>query len=410
MKQNNQLFHIFVAIALVLALPLTLFVGKKVNEYRSRAAGENARLSMPATINVSGLQEFEVPITLNTGGTAIRGVDIVLQFDRTKLRVTSISKDAAATTSLNAFVPVSSDDTMDDAIVMDTANATGKIAFGAATFNPTGQAVTAAFNGTTLLSKITFQPLTAGTSTIRFEMHGGLTTDSNIVSDTNPPVDYLAQTSQVTNTIVTVAGDPQPTNVVPTQPQPTTPQPTTPPGSTNLSLEVFLHGIGKGGDNVNANSGGNNNPLHPERIFTVALTNVTNTLPASRGALRFDSVSGSFKGTINLGASFTSGPYQVRINSDRYLWRVYQGVHTITNGQTKQLPAIYLVAGDVNQDTKLSILDYNVILDCFSDISQPRNCSDGTKKAQADITDDGNVNQFDYNLLIRELSVQGGDF
>jgi len=48
-------------------------------------------------------------------------------------------------------------------------------------------------------------------------------------------------------------------------PSPTTtatPNPTHTPNSTSFSTTVFLHGIGKGGDNVNPSSGGNNTPLH----------------------------------------------------------------------------------------------------------------------------------------------------
>jgi hypothetical protein len=41
-----------------------------------------------------------------------------------------------------------------------------------------------------------------------------------------------------------------------------TPNPTHTPNDTSFSTTVFLHGIGKGGDNVKPNGGGNNTPLH----------------------------------------------------------------------------------------------------------------------------------------------------
>ena len=67
-----------------------------------------------------------------------------------------------------------------------------------------------------------------------------------------------------------------------------------------------------------------------------------------------------------------------------------------------------MVTGDANLDNKLSILDYNILLDCYSDLLAAKNCSDQRKLQLSDFTDDGKVNEFDYNLFLRELSTQGG--
>jgi hypothetical protein len=86
----------------------------------------------------------------------------------------------------------------------------------------------------------------------------------------------------------------------------------------------------------------------------------------------------------------------------QYLGRQYPGILSIANGQATHLQDLALVSGDTNNDNVLSILD------CFSDLTPARNCSDANKKLMTDLTDDGEVNQFDYNLFLRELSVQSG--
>ena len=80
----------------------------------------------------------------------------------------------------------------------------------------------------------------------------------------------------------------------------------------------------------------------------------------------------------------------------------------MTTNQATTIPENFLITGDVNNDNLLSILDYNQILDCFSELTPARNCAETTKKQMTDVTDDGSVNQFDYNLFLRELSVQSG--
>jgi hypothetical protein len=53
--------------------------------------------------------------------------------------------------------------------------------------------------------------------------------------------------------------------------------------------------------------------------------------------------------------------------------------------------------GDINEDNVLNILDYNLLLNCYSDLSPQRGPCDANQKAAADLTDDGRVQQFDYN-------------
>jgi len=184
----------------------------------------------------------------------------------------------------------------------------------------------------------------------------------------------------------------------------------TPPtgGQTRFGLTVFLHGIGRGGDNTAPNSTGNINPLHTLRAVTIEAYDINNQLSVTKqGNITFNSSNGNFNGTINMDP-IVPGVYTIRVKSPQFLKKGIPGIITVTTGQTVSLANIYLVTGDTNNDNSLSVLDYNLLLDCYSDINPPRDCSDPNKKTMSDITDDGKTNQFDYNLFLRELSSQQG--
>lgn len=212
-------------------------------------------------------------------------------------------------------------------------------------------------------------------------------------------------TPSVTPTVTpTATASPTPTNTPPPPP----PTATIAPGATVLNSTVFLHGIGQGGDNTSASSLGNMNPLHTTRAVTVEAYNASNQLVATKqGNILFNSTNGDFTGSIDMGQLVT-GIYIIKIKVPQYLKKPIQGIVTITSGQVNTLSPLALTTGDINNDNQLSALDYNLLLDCFSDLAPPRNCSDQSKKDTADITDDGRVSQFDYNLFLRELSTQQG--
>lgn len=213
-----------------------------------------------------------------------------------------------------------------------------------------------------------------------------------------------------TNTITpTTTSTPSPTHGI--TPSPTTPVPTIPPGNTSLSLKLILHGVGKGGDNVNPNGGGNPNPGRPQRDVTVEIYNTQEQLVLTKtGSVRFNSTEGNFAGAIDIGTSIPTGVYNVKVKSSQFLKTIIPGIHTITRGQVNNLPQAVLKTADMNDDNKIDILDYKILDDCYgSDITPAADCSSQAKKASADITDDGEVNQFDYNLYLREVANQVGD-
>lgn len=103
-----------------------------------------------------------------------------------------------------------------------------------------------------------------------------------------------------------------------------------------------------------------------------------------------------------------SGAYNVKVKTDKYLRKLIPGVHKFEGG-TLEIAQFQMIAGDINGDNVLDVLDYSQIYDCYSDLSSARSCTDAGKKFKADLNDDGKVQQFDYNLFVRELAVQEGD-
>lgn len=262
-------------------------------------------------------------------------------------------------------------------------------------------------------------PDTAPAGSLELRLHPN---EGNTVVAKSPLFNLVAPIATAT-LVPTATKTPTPTSVVPTAtktPTPTiaptaialtnTPAPTsTPvPGNTFVTVNLLLHGLGKGGDAVNAGGTGNMSPVRSQRIVTVDVYDVQNQLVGSKqGTVSFNATLGNFSGNVDLGSQFNTGIYTVKVKTDQYLRGLVSGIQTITKGQTANLASLTLVSGDVNNDNAINIVDYNLIVGCYSDLLPPISCNT-LNEVRADLNDDGNVNQFDYNLFIRELTNLGG--
>lgn len=193
-------------------------------------------------------------------------------------------------------------------------------------------------------------------------------------------------------------------------PQPSTPTTTSSPtqsqgGGTRINVTLCPHGLGNCGDNANPSGGGNTTPQHLTRNVTITILNNQNQ-PADtgQGTVTYDPTKQTFTGTIAI-SNILSGQYLVSVKMDGYLPKQLPGIISITSGQTPTLSPVSLVTGDINNDNQLDILDYNLLISCFGSKAITSSCQN---KTAADITDDGSINGADYNLFLRELSVQRG--
>ncbi|MCL4366621.1 DUF5060 domain-containing protein, partial [Patescibacteria group bacterium] len=249
MKIVNLLKNISRTIALVTGLLLFMVAG---NSYQAQAAGgANSSVTLPASVAVPPGQNFTVPVTINTDGVGIRGVDVILNFDTSKLSLVSITPTVSGT-SLSTVIPVDSNGNFNSAQVITNANQNGTIEFGAIAFNWANSSVTSAFNGTAQIANLTFQSLATGSASVNFNYTPGATTDTNLVQDANPPTELLTTAGQVTNLTVTIASGsatptPGPTATPTPVPAPTstptptpipTPTPTPPAGGVGVDVSA----------------------------------------------------------------------------------------------------------------------------------------------------------------------------
>lgn len=220
----------------------------------------------------------------------------------------------------------------------------------------------------------------------------------------NNPASYDPNLPEVTPPTLTLTPSPKPSAT----PTPTV-NPT--PANTFMSVTIYHHGVWNSGDNTNPTQTdlSNKNPLHPTIDANLELFNTNNQLIGQgHGPLKYNSKDGNFQGVVGIYPNtFPSGNYYLKIKTNYHLKKLVTGILTIKAEQTNTIPAATLVAGDANDDNKLSILDYNILLDCYSDLTHAAACN-ADKKVTSDFNDDSFVNQIDYNLFLREIATQPG--
>lgn len=226
--------------------------------------------------------------------------------------------------------------------------------------------------------------------------------NQQIPSSTSTPTLSPTPTKKPTSTL-TPSPTPIPATTIPTITN-------IPNSATTLHFSnIKLHGIGNGGDSLNPNTKGNPDPKRKTRVLTVELYDSAGQIvTSSQGNINYSASTGDFNGTITLPASFVTGDYRIKIKTDLYLKKQLPNVITITKDLANEIPGVGtdLTAGDTNLDGILDNQDYYVISDCYSELLPAKNCNDASKKLNADISDDGKVNNDDYGLYIRERSVQ----
>ena len=206
------------------------------------------------------------------------------------------------------------------------------------------------------------------------------------------------------------------------------PTPTPQPGDTVLALSVGMDGVGSTGTNQNPvplANWKNNPPKTLVRNVTVDVwdSNNNKVINGKPGTVTYDSTNGYFTGTVNLGGSFVTGNYTVKVKSDGHLKRLVSGIQNITHGAVAQMPRVNLVVGDITGDNIIDIRDYNIFISCsvFSssgvsyspnspfDSGALCNTAGANYQALSDLDDNGVIDQIDYNLFIGEYSIQNGD-
>jgi Dockerin type I domain len=419
----------------LVAIPATIFLAQQTQENRSRAAASttlyfapSATASNAVQANVGDTKSFDVMI--NPGSNLPSVVKLVMQYDTTKFQAGAtpfVVNSAAFPTTIEGPVVVNGQVLISVSIGSD----------------PTKAVKTVTKIGTLTLTAIA--PTATAPTTLTFGSNSQVLSiaqadqsNENVLSTTTPTyVSILSSAIPTTTSTPTVTPTNAPTTVTPTvqptatkapTPTPTimattiptstsiptqvaTISPTINPSSTVLSFSVLLHGIGNSGDNANptASDLSNKSPLHPQRTVLVSLYNDQNQLTATKsGVITYNPTNGNYTGSVDFGNTVPDGDYIVKIKDDTHLQRIVPGINHITPQQNNLMPGVTLVAGDINNDNAVNILDYNLLIGCYSDLLPAISCTDANT-VLADLNDDGHVNQTDYNFFLREITVQSGN-
>lgn len=195
---------------------------------------------------------------------------------------------------------------------------------------------------------------------------------------------------------------------------------------TKLSFVIGLNTIGTTGTNtvaLFANS--NKNPQHPKRTLDVEVYNNSNQkVEEVEAEINYVADEdkpnyGKFIGSVNLADDFVTGNYTVKVKADGRLKKQIPGIQKITAGTTNTMAPVNLIAGDIDNDNKIGILDYGILISCsiFAKTETARALCDQDESYRllSDLNDDGEsdeiqkIDEFDYGYFIQEYSVQAGD-
>lgn len=424
LSQKKNLVTVLGILLLLFAIPLTIWQAQQQQEVRSRAAGDVAFSFSPSSAQKAVDETFEVQVTLSGGTFDISGVDITLSFTPQYLELLSFTPSTYSTIIRNAVSNTSGTLRL-TALNVTTTPITGNILLGTATFKTKAE-------GTTSIGISTAQVTASGQQNALqtdISQAGSYTiVPSSLPTETLPPTQPSVTPTSIP--LPTETPTPLPTNVPtliptntpvpPTEPvaAPTTtipptatpiavatptfiPTPTPDPNSAQLVInDLTLTGIAS---NIALSS--------PQKAITLDIVDNNGGQIGSpvRGTITYNSEQGKFNGFLNIGA-MNPGNYIFKIKLDKYLRRQMPGFTQITsNNQSITLPALELalVAGDITNDNRIDIQDYNMLINCFLNKADTGSCSGN--KNNADLNENGVVDEFDYNVLIRSFSSVSGD-
>jgi hypothetical protein len=176
--------------------------------------------------------------------------------------------------------------------------------------------------------------------------------------------------------------------------------------STVIEFTIYLDGIGNIGDSTNSDSTGSNKDpdLYLKHLKISFYDRTSRLILTKTELLKFNYGEGAYGTDVELEDELPTGDYVIKVKVDGYLQRAFPLKH-IQKGNTIALPVVNLIAGDLNGNNRLDIIDYHILTGCYSDVLPPTFCYPESNEVIADLSNDGKVNQQDYNLFMREISV-----
>lgn len=169
--------------------------------------------------------------------------------------------------------------------------------------------------------------------------------------------------------------------------------------ATTLGFVIGLDGFGTTGDRKAPDKPTNITPKKTRSFFYQVFDK------EGAGARELDSGSnqlsynnGKFTASFKLNVNLPGGSYVIKVRPVGYLSKIIRNVNsTGTDATTSEVAA--LATGDVNADNHITVEDYTILKDCMFKAATGAACQ------AADLDDSGKVDQFDYNLFLREIAV-----
>ncbi len=254
-KPNNyyQLNSIILPVIMLILLGVGLFAAVRLTGLRqilkSRASLEKAAIELGASKTASVGGEFEVPVILSLKNQEIVAADIVLDFDKGILELKDVTpKPDSANNKLTTYLPKDNNG-FNKNKVLQAANSTGRIEFGAVCFSETGcpQGQSQDLREANPLAILKFKTLKTGSTSVSVLYSPNSKNNSNLI---NRAKEQLIGNSAPLN--ISVAG-----TLVPTA----TPVP--PPLTTTLTLSKTSGFVS--GETITLNfatTGGGNITIH----------------------------------------------------------------------------------------------------------------------------------------------------
>jgi len=175
------------------------------------------------------------------------------------------------------------------------------------------------------------------------------------------------------------------------------PTPTIGANEKKLQISVDIPGI---------NSAENPSPIHPQRKALIQVFNSANTKVKEVTHPLTIGTDFKYKATIGLGADLADGSYLARVKLSNMISKQSSAILPISGTGNGPVFLESLISGDVNQDNELSILDYNLLIDCSKN-----NVCQTTDEGQktSDLNDDGKIDGKDLNLLYTGFASRKGE-
>lgn len=177
-----------------------------------------------------------------------------------------------------------------------------------------------------------------------------------------------------------------------------------------MAFDLHLQGIGSG-------NGENPGPKTTQRTLTIEIWDSRNQKIAEKtGSINYNEATKNFASTVDVG-KLTPGDYTLKIKTNKYLKKLIPGIYQVPQEPTTPITvqSVKLIVGDINNDNKIDLLDYNEYLSCVGKpvsgqcVSTDLN-DDGLNDTIASLTVTGSTTvQYDLRLLLENFGSHEGD-